>query len=133
MLLMPVGAWLLGGSNAFFGVLGSAAVLSLGALATAHRKGFLATSSVILGTAALALAAPAAALSAGAQGLAAAVLYGLPWPFFCWRTLRVASDLRADRPPGERPNVRQRGLREAAVAAAWALMAVIFVRYFVST
>lgn len=128
MLVMPIGAFLLGGSNSFLWVIGGAALLAAGALVVAHRKGFLATSSVALGTAALSMAAPAAAIGAGANSLAAFVLYGMLWPYFCWRTLAVSHDRKAPRPLGKRPNLRQRGLREAALVTSWAFVAVVVVR-----
>jgi hypothetical protein len=131
MLVMPLGAWLLSGPNHFLWILGGSALVAIGALAVADRQGFLATSSIVLGTAALSAAAPAAALGAGATGFAAFLLYGLLWPFFFWRTQCVANILRTGALPYLRPNMRQLGLQEAAFVAVWSLGAAIVLRCLV--
>lgn len=130
-VLMPLAAWLLTGSASMFWPIFAAGLLSIGGLAAARRYGFLAMPSVVLGTATLAAAAPSAALAGGADVPQAAALFGLLWPFYCWRTLRVAADMGTSHQPDRRRDLRQRGLREAAGTAIWAIASVILVHWLI--
>lgn len=127
-LLAPIGALWLDPSRAFLVPAAIAAMLSIVALGAVRWRGFLSRSAIFTGTGALVLAAPVAAVGGGATPMQAAVLYGLLWPCFTWRTLRVASSLKN----GGRWNgkeLRSRGLREAGWAAAWALLVSATARF----
>ena len=122
-ILAHFAAHLLGAPSSYLYVAALATVPAVGAVVSSERYGFLSTTALTAGIAALTLAAPAAAVAGGASLIRAAGLYGLLWPFFTWRSLRIAAALKS----GERWTVEElksRGLHEAAAAALWALGSV---------
>jgi hypothetical protein len=78
---------------------------------------------------ALAVTAPAEACAGGARHELGLVLLALLAPFFAWRTLRTRAALRQG--SFDRPKLRALGLREAALAAGWTLLAVGLVHLLV--
>jgi len=128
-LLAPLLALWLGAEPGFLVVMGCAAVVGAAAITLERSVGLLSRSTLIVGIAALALAAPASAVAGGAGAVRAALLFGLLWPVFAWRSLRVAATLPVGH-PWNREELRARGLREAAIAALWTLFVAIGLRCF---
>lgn len=127
--LATVGALWLGVELDFLVVAACALVPAMGAILLAKTQGFLSPGAVVSGVAALAMAAPATAVAGGASGLRSTLLFALLWPFFSWRSLRIAAPLHAG--AGWVPEeLRARGLREAALAALWSIGVVIALRTF---
>jgi hypothetical protein len=126
--LATLGALWIGAEPRFLVVASGAAATAVGSVLLARRFGFLSRRALVCGIATLALAAPATAVGGGAEPLRAWALFGLLWPFFCWRTLRIAASLGAGL-PWDRDRMRRRGLREAAVAALWAMGSAVALRF----
>lgn len=108
---------------------GLAALLGGGAILLEKWFGFLSFTALAVGLAALAIAAPVSAIAGGAGLGRGAALFAFLWPFFCWRTFRIAAPLQS----GEvwnRHALKARGLREAAIAAAWSLGVTMALRGF---
>jgi len=125
--LAPLAALALGAEPAFLVLTAGAALPAVGAVLLASRFGFLSRAAVVTGIAALVLAAPAAAVSGGASASRAAVLFLLLWPFYCWRSMRLAEPLEAGA-RWDRDELRARGLREAGIAALWTLAVAVGLR-----
>jgi hypothetical protein len=121
LLIAPLAALLLGAERAFLVAAGATALPAVLAVVFARRRGVLSRVAVITGIAALAGAAPAAALAGGAGAGRATAAFALLWPFFCWRSLRIAAALEGGA-AWERSELRARGLREAGIAAVWTLL-----------
>jgi len=126
-LMAPLVALYLGAEREFLAVTAIAGIAALTAVALARWRGFMSHAALIAGVATLALAAPASAVAGGAGAVRAAALFGLLWPFYSWRSLRVSAwmETRGEPIPGE---VRARGLHEAAIAGVWTLAVVILLR-----
>ena len=92
-----------------------------------ERVGYLARSTLVSGVSALVLAAPSVALAGGVSVQQAALLCGMLWFVFCWRTLRIAAPLRVNT-AWDREQLRRQGLFEAALAAIWSIATAIVVR-----
>lgn len=127
MLLAPLAALWLGAEPAFLVVAAYAVALAAGAVLIAARLGSLSRPAMAIGIAAIASAAPAAAVSGGASAGRAAALFLLLWPFYCWRSLRLAASLEAQG-AWDRDALRSRGLREATIAALWTLAVATVLR-----
>jgi len=125
--LGSLGALWLNAEPQFLFVAATAALPATAAVAFEKRYGFLSPLALIAGVAALVMAAPVSAIAGGTAVGRAALLYGLLCPFFCWRTLHVASSLRAQE-AWDRLALRARGLREAAIAALWTLAVAMSLR-----
>lgn len=97
------------------------------AIVLAKQVGYLSRSTLASGLAALSLAAPTVAVAGGVSVGRSLLLFLLLWPFFCWRTWRIAAPLR-ETSAWNRAKLKQQGLREAAYVALWSLAAAIFVR-----
>jgi hypothetical protein len=126
-VLAPLAALGLDADREFLPVATLAAVPAMSAIILGKVWGFLSRTTMVVGIAALVMAAPAAAVAGGATLPRSAVLFGLLWVFFCWRTLNVAASLEAGN-EWDRRQLRARGLREAAIAAVWTLTVAVFVR-----
>ena len=120
----PLLALWLGADRAFLYILALACLPAILAVFLAARLGFLSRSALTTGIAALALAAPAAALAGGSSVLHAALVFLFLWPFFSWRSLRLAAPLEAGG-KWDREQLRARGLREASIAALWSLAVAV--------
>lgn len=125
--LAPLNALWLGAEPGFLVVAACAAVPAIAAIALAKRVGCLARSYLLVGVAAVAMAAPVTAVAGGASFQRAAVLFGLLWAFFSWRTLLVAATVN-DQEPWDGQQMKARGLREAAIGAVWTLAVTIVLR-----
>ncbi len=123
-ILAPVVALWMGAQPVFLAIAAGALVPAAGAVSLAARFGFLSGAPLTTGIAALVMAAPAVALAGGARAAQAIALFALLWPSFAWRSLRIAFALRAQG-TWSREELRARGLREAAIAAAWTLAVAI--------
>ena len=118
--LAPLGALWLNADPSFLGVAALAGLSAVAAMVIEKRLGFLSRAALVSGIATLALAAPVVAAAGGASIGQCTLLFGLLWPFFCWRTLCVAAPLQAGA-TWDRVKLRTRGLQEAAIAGAWTL------------
>ncbi len=125
--LAPLSALWMGAEPGFVVVAACAAVPALTAIVLAKRVGCLARSYLLVGLAAVVMAAPMTAVAGGASFPRAALLFGLLWPFFSWRTLLVAASVH-DREPWDPQQLKARGLREAAIGAVWTLVVTIVLR-----
>lgn len=125
----PLAALWLGAEPVFITVAVFATVPAVAAIILARSLGFLSPAALVTGIAALALAAPVVALAGDASVVRAALLFCLLWPFFCWRTLATAASLAAGS-AWNRQALRERGLREAAIAATWTAAVTISLRVF---
>ncbi|HEB88808.1 MAG TPA: hypothetical protein ENI85_04485 [Deltaproteobacteria bacterium] len=119
----PAGALLLGADPSFLVVAGATLAPALGAVWLAKRRGILSRATLLAATAAVVAVAPASALAGGASWTAAAVLFALLWPVFSWRGIRISARLEGSG-SWDRAALRRSGLREAAIAAAWTVVAV---------
>ncbi len=99
-------------------VLALAAAAALIALVAARHAGVLSATALCASLAPLTLSGAAIALANRASVFEAAALFIALWSFSCWRSLAVARSLRG-LGPDARGELRARGLREAAYAAAW--------------
>jgi len=99
-------------------VLALAAAVALIALVAARRAGFLSATALCASLAPLTLPGAAIAIANRASLLDAALVFLALWTFSCWRSLAVARSLR-ELGADARGELRVRGLREAAYAAAW--------------
>lgn len=123
-VICPLCALGLGANPAFLAVAVSALLPAVAAVMLSKWLGFLSRPAVAAGTAALTWAAPIVAVAGDASPVQGAILFGLLWPFFCWRALAVAAPLAA----GARwdpETLRSRGLREAGITGAWTLLVVV--------
>ncbi len=120
-------ALVLGAEPAFLAVAAAASAAAVAAVAFARRGGLLSVPAILAGLGAIALAGPAAAVAGGASLTRGALLLALTWPFFAWRTLAVAAPLAAG-DAWDRAELRARGLREAAFAAAWVFAVAVLLR-----
>lgn len=127
--LAPVGALWLDAEPVFLAVAALAVLPAVAAVVLEKTLGFLSPTTLVVGIAALALAAPVAAVAGGASVERGALLFGLLWPFFSWRTLRVAAPL-AGGAAWDREELRSRGLREAAIAGGWTVAVALSLRIF---
>jgi hypothetical protein len=127
--LGPLGALGLGAQPAFLMVAALAILPAVSAVVLARKTGPLSPTTLVVGIAALTLSAPVTAVAGGASLQRGAVLFGLLWPFYCWQTLRVAASLPVEA-AWDRQVLRARGLREAALAAVWALAVAMGLRMF---
>ena len=128
-LLAPLGALWMGARPAFLLPAAIAVPTAVAAVVLENRRGFLSRAALISGIAALAMAAPVVAAAGGTTVGRGMLLFGCLWPFYCWRTLRVAAPLRAGG-TWDREKLREQGLREAAVAAVWTLAVAVTWRVF---
>jgi len=112
------GALALGAPREFLIPVALAGLVAPFAVLAARRLGMLASTTLVVELGVLALAAPATALAGGARPVEALVLFAALWPFFCWRSLGVARELRGVE-RWDRNVLRARGLREALYAALW--------------
>lgn len=87
------------------------------------RRGFQSPLALCFAVAALAVAAPSAACAGGGSAREGWMLGLLLTPFFVWRTWRIRVALSANT-GWTRAELRRQGLREAAIAVAWTLVAV---------
>ncbi len=126
-VLAPLAAVGVGAGREFLPIAALAAVPALTATWLGKSWGFLSRTTMVMGIAALAMAAPAAAVAGGASLPRSAVLFGLLWVFFCWRTLRLATALESEH-TWDRRQLRARGLREAGIAAVWMLTVAVSLR-----
>jgi len=97
-----------------------------------QRRGWLATETLVVGVTALAFAAPVVAVAGGTSVARGALLFGLLWPFFFWRTLRIARRLAKD-PVWIPEELKRQGLREAVHAALWAIAVGVTLRVIFAT
>jgi len=120
----PLIALWLGARPVFLVVAAGALLPAVVSVPLAEKFGFLSGAPLTTGIAALVMAAPAAALAGGASATQAIALFVLLWPFFAWRSLRVAAALKAGG-TWNREELRARGLREAGIAAIWTLVVAV--------
>lgn len=123
-VLSPLGAMWLNADPRFLVVAALAAISAVVAILLERKLGFLSRAALVAGVATLAFAAPVVAVAGGASVRQSVVVFGLLWPFFCWRTLRVAAPLRAGA-AWDRAALRARGLQEAAIVSLWAFVVSI--------
>ena len=126
--LAPLTALWLGARPEFLVLAAAAVPIAVAAVVLEKKLGFLSRSALVSGIAALAMAAPVVAAAGGTTVARSALLFGSLWPFYCWRTLRIAAPLRAGA-PWDPEKLRARGLREAAIAAVWTLVVAIAWRF----
>jgi hypothetical protein len=127
VVLAPPSALWLGAEPGFLVIAGCAVVPAVAAVVLAKRVGFIARSFLLVGIAAVVMAAPLTAVAGGASVQRAALLFGLLWSFFSWRTLLVAASLN-DRAVWDGQQLKAQGLREAAIAAVWTLTVTVVLR-----
>ncbi|MCA9047141.1 MAG: hypothetical protein KDA89_00335 [Planctomycetaceae bacterium] len=108
----------------FLQVAGLAALMGAVAIIIEKRFGFLSRAALVTGIATLALGAPVVASAGGATARQCVLLFALLWPFFSWRTLRVAAPLQ-NGATWDRVQLKTQGLREAAIAAIWTLVVTV--------
>jgi len=127
IVLSPLVALWLGADRGFLTVAACAGVPAILALVLEKTRGFLSASAMTAGIAALVMAAPTAAVAGGASLEHAAWLVALLTPVYSWRSLRIARPLHRGG-TWDRVALRARGLREAALAAIWALAVALALR-----
>lgn len=118
-----VAVWL-GADRSFLPVALATIAPALLAVWLAKRRGILSRATLLVATAAVVAVGPASALAGGASPRVAATIFLLLWPFLAWRGIRIAVRLEEVQ-TWDRVRLRRRGLREAAIAAAWTLLAVL--------
>jgi hypothetical protein len=121
---MPLLALALGAEKDFVAIGPLAVVGAAGTIGLARLHGLLATSTIALGVATLSTCAPAVALAGGASATDAALAFALLASVFCWRSLRLAA-LARGQAPWPRAELRAQGLREAGMAAVWAMAVAV--------
>ncbi len=125
--LAPLVALWLDAEPTFLSIAAATAIPGIAAVMLARKRGLLSRATMIVGLAALVMVAPMAA-TAGGTGLSRSFgLFLLLWLFFCWQTLRVAALVKPGQ-PWNRPQLRAQGLRQAAIAAVWALTVAMALR-----
>lgn len=120
----PLLALAIGADSKFLIPAACAALPALAAVCCARMFGFLSPSAVISGVAALTFAAPTAAMAGGSSPERAALLFGLLFPVFAWRSVRVGNSL-STQASWDSTALRSTGLREAALSALWTLAVLI--------
>lgn len=126
-IVAPLVALWLGAEPVFLNVAALTVLPVVSVVVLARTCGTLSPATLGVGVMTLTLSAPVAAMAGGSSALRAAVLFGLLWPFFSWRTLRVNASL----PKGtawNRAFLRAQGLREALIAAVWTLTVAMGLR-----
>ncbi len=127
--LAPLGALWLNADPSFLVAAALAALSAIVAIVLERKLGFLSRAALVTGIATLALAAPVVAAAGGASAGRCALLFGLLWPFFCWRALSIAAPLQAGA-AWDRVKLRTRGLQEAAIASVWTLAITVSLLVF---
>jgi hypothetical protein len=118
-VLTPLGALWLDPDPRFIWVATIALPLTAATVIASRYRGLLSTGAILTGVASLVMAAPVTAIAGGASDGKALAVFALLWPFYSWRTMRIAAPLATQ--PWNRQALKSQGLKEAAVAAGWAL------------